>query len=310
MESKVKLLIIGSGTAGYTSAIYAGRAALFPTLITGNVLGGQLMITTDVENFPGFPIVQGPVLMDYMKKQVERSDVNLINDNVCYFSKLVNSNLFCIKTDSGRVFMAKSVIIATGAEAKWLGLPSELKYRGHGVSGCAVCDAFLYKGKKVIVVGGGNTAVEEALYLSKYASQVMLIHRRNRLKAEMCLQKKLFLNSKIKILWNSVLKEVLGLKNPLVVQGAKIIDLDKSKEYIIDAEGIFIAIGHSPNSKLFANDIDVDHEGYIVTKPKSTETSIPGVFAAGDVQDKIYRQAATAAGSGCMAALEAIKYIG
>ena len=305
---KTEVLIIGSGPAGYSAAIYAARSALNPILVSGSQPGGQLTITTDVENYPGFAeTIQGPWLMEQMKQQSEKAGTKFINDTIKNVE--LTKNPFIASGDSGNVYEAKSIIIATGAQAKWLGLESEKKYMGFGVSGCATCDGFFYKNKEVIVVGGGNTAVEEALYLTNHASKVTLIHRRDSLRAEKILQERLFKHPKIHILWDTVLLEVLGTDKPLSVEGAKIKNLKTGKEDKIKIDGIFIAIGHKPNTELFKGSIDMDDEGYIITHPDSTITSMPGVFASGDVQDKIYRQAVTAAGTGCMAALEVSKFL-
>jgi thioredoxin reductase (NADPH) len=305
---KTEVLIIGSGPAGYSAAIYAARSALNPILVSGSQPGGQLTITTDVENYPGFAeTIQGPWLMEQMKQQSEKAGTKFINDTIKNVE--LTKNPFIASGDSGNVYEAKSIIIATGAQAKWLGLESEKKYMGFGVSGCATCDGFFYKNKEVIVVGGGNTAVEEALYLTNHASKVTLIHRRDSLRAEKILQERLFKHPKIHILWDTVLLEVLGTDKPLSMEGAKIKNLKTGKEDKIKINGIFIAIGHKPNTELFKGSIDMDDEGYIITHPDSTITSMPGVFASGDVQDKIYRQAVTAAGTGCMAALEVSKFL-
>lgn len=302
-----KLIIIGSGPAGYTAAIYAARASFEPLLITGMQPGGQLSITTDVENYPGFAkAIQGPWLMEQMQEQAIHVGTEIIHDYVTKVDLL--SRPFTIFTDSS-TFTADSIIIATGAQAKWMGLPSETKFQGFGVSGCATCDGFFFKNKKVIVVGGGNSAVEEALHLTHHASEVILIHRRDQLRAEKILQERLFKHPKVKILWNTALEEVLGTESPKSVTGAKLKNIINNEITQIDIDGIFIAIGHSPNTSIFANQVELDSEGYIITKPNSTQTSIPGVFACGDVQDKIYRQAVTAAGTGCMSALEAAKFL-
>jgi len=305
---KTEVLIIGSGPAGYSAAIYAARSALNPILVSGSQPGGQLTITTDVENYPGFAeTIQGPWLMEQMKQQSEKAGTEFINDTIKNVE--LTKNPFIASGDSGNVYEAKSIIIATGAQAKWLGIESEKKYMGFGVSGCATCDGFFYKNKEVIVVGGGNTAVEESLYLTNHASKVTLIHRRDSLRAEKILQERLFNHPKIHILWDTVLLEVLGTDKPLSVEGAKIKNLKTGREDKIKIDGIFIAIGHKPNTELFKGSIDMDDEGYIITHPDSTKTSTPGIFASGDVQDKIYRQAVTAAGTGCMAALEVSKFL-
>jgi len=306
-DNHYKVIIIGSGPAGYTAAIYAARASFKPLLITGMQPGGQLSITTDVENYPGFAsAIQGPWLMEQMQKQAEHVGTELVHD---YVTKIDLSNKpFTIFTDSKK-YTADSVVIATGAQAKWMGLPSETKFQGFGVSGCATCDGFFFRNKKVIVVGGGNSAVEEALHLTHHASEVILVHRRDQLRAEKILQERLFKHPKIKIMWNTALEEILGNESPKMVTGVKLKDTTNGKITQIDIDGVFIAIGHSPNTSLFTNQIDLDSENYIITKPNSTQTSVPGVFACGDAQDKIYRQAVTAAGSGCMAALDAERYL-
>ena len=307
-EYKTEVLIIGSGPAGYSAAIYAARAALAPILVSGQQPGGQLTITTDVENYPGFAeTIQGPWLMEEMRQQSEKAGTQIVNDMIID----VNFKLypFVAIGDNGDKYLANSIIIATGAQAKWLGLESEKKFMGFGVSGCATCDGFFYKNKEVIVIGGGNTAVEEALYLTNHASKVILVHRRDALRAEKILQDRLFKHPKIQIIWDSALEEVLGSENPLSVEGAKIKNLKTGNISNLKVDGIFIAIGHKPNTGLFKGKLDMDEEGYIITHPDSTKTSVEGVFAAGDVQDKIFRQAVTAAGTGCMASLEALKFI-
>ena len=302
------VLIIGSGPAGYTAAIYAARANLKPHLVSGLEPGGQLTITTDVENYPGFgDVIQGPWLMEEMKKQALNVGTVFHNDIVT--SVNFESQPFISKTESGNQFLSKSVIIATGAQARWLNLESENKYKGFGISACATCDGFFFKNQKVIVVGGGNSAVEEALYLTKFASKVLLVHRRDKLRAEKILQDRLFKNKKIEVIWNSKVVEFLGDENP---QNLKQVILENTKNgqtVTEEINGAFIAIGHDPATSLFKGKVDMDDEDYIITKNDSTETSVQGVFAAGDVKDKIYRQAVTAAGMGCMAALEAEKFI-
>ncbi len=302
-----QLIIIGSGPAGYTAAIYAARAAFSPLLITGMQPGGQLSITTDVENYPGFAAaIQGPWLMEQMHKQAEHVGTCIIHD---YVTKVDFSKTpFSISTDS-TTYTADSVIIATGAQAKWLGLASEAKFQGFGVSGCATCDGFFFRNKKVIVVGGGNSAVEEALHLTHHASEVFLVHRRDELRAEKILQERLFKNPKIKFIWNSAIEEILGADNPKTVTGVRLKNVLNNETQEMHIDGVFIAIGHKPNTDLFKDQLELDHEGYIITKPNSTLTNIAGIFACGDVQDKIYRQAVTAAGTGCMAALDAGKYL-
>jgi len=302
------VLIIGSGSAGYTAAIYAARANLQPHLVSGLQPGGQLTITTDVENYPGFgDIVQGPWLMDQMKIQAEKVGTVIHNEiitDVDFQTKPYTAN-----TDSGIQFKSKTIIISTGAQARWLGIDSEEKFKGYGISACATCDGFFFKDKEVAVIGGGNTAVEEALFLTNFASKVTLIHRRDSLRAEKILQERLFKNSKIKILWNKKVIEFLGSKEPIALEKIKLEDTINQKHSELSMSGVFIAIGHDPATSLFVNKLNMDKENYIITKPDSTETSIKGVFAAGDVKDKIYRQAVTAAGMGCMAALEAEKYL-
>ena len=305
---KTKVLIVGSGPAGLTAAIYAARAALDPILIHGMQPGGQLTITTDVENYPGFAKpIQGPWLMQEMEAQAEHVGAKLVHD---YVEKVeLDKTPFKAFTSSGDVYEADSIIICTGAEAKWLGLKSEQEFQGFGVSGCATCDGFFFKNKEVIVVGGGNTAVEEALFLTSHANKVYLVHRRGELRAEKILQDRLFANKKIELVWNHELDEVIGTKDPKSVTSVRLKDVNSGKIKEIACEGVFIAIGHKPNTDMFKGFMNIDNEGYIITLPNSTKTSINGVFAAGDVQDKIYRQAVTAAGTGCMAALEADKYL-
>ena len=302
------VLIIGSGSAGYTAAIYAARANLQPHLVSGLQPGGQLTITTDVENYPGFgDIIQGPWLMDQMKIQAEKVGTVIHNEiitDVNFQTKPYTAN-----TDSGIQFKSKTIIISTGAQARWLGIDSEEKFKGYGISACATCDGFFFKDKEVAVIGGGNTAVEEALFLTNFASKVTLIHRRDSLRAEKILQERLFKNSKIKILWNKKAIEFLGSKEPISLEKIKLEDTINQKHSELFMSGVFIAIGHDPATSLFVNKLNMDKENYIITKPDSTETSIEGVFAAGDVKDKIYRQAVTAAGMGCMAALEAEKFL-
>ena len=302
------VLIIGSGSAGYTAAIYAARANLQPHLVSGLQPGGQLTITTDVENYPGFgDIIQGPWLMDQMKIQAEKVGTVIHNEiitDVNFQTKPYTAN-----TDSGIQFKSKTIIISTGAQARWLGIDSEEKFKGYGISACATCDGFFFKDKEVAVIGGGNTAVEEALFLTNFASKVTLIHRRDSLRAEKILQERLFNNSKIKILWNKKAIEFLGSKEPISLEKIKLEDTINQKHSELSMSGVFIAIGHDPATSLFVNKLNMDKENYIITKPDSTETSIEGVFAAGDVKDKIYRQAVTAAGMGCMAALEAEKFL-
>ena len=303
-----KLIILGSGPAGCTAAIYAARAGLKPILIRGLEPGGQLTITTDVDNYPGYEnTIQGPWLMDQMEKQALSVGTKLVNGTVIKCD--LTSKPIKLELDNGESYFSDACIIATGASARWLNLPSEKKYRGFGVSACATCDGFFYKNKEVIVVGGGNTAVEEALFLTNFASKVTLVHRRSELRAEKILQERLFKNNKINIIWDHVLKEVKGSDSPLIVNQAVLESIKDKKLMKIDVSGIFVAIGHDPNTKLFINQLNMDDENYILTANDSTKTNIEGVYAAGDVQDKIYRQAVTAAGHGCMAALEAEKYL-
>jgi thioredoxin reductase (NADPH) len=303
-----KVLILGSGPAGYTAAIYAARAMLKPILVHGSQPGGQLTTTTDVENYPGYSkIIQGPWLMEEMKGQAEAVGTKMIQDHINEVD--VSNKPFKAVGDSGQVYTADSIIISTGAQARWLNIESEKKFRGFGVSACATCDGFFFKDKEVAVVGGGNAAVEEAMFLTKFASKVKLIHRRNELRAEKMLQEKLKSNKKIEIIWNSVVDEVLGTNEPKSVNGIKIKNTKDKKIKELKIDGLFIAIGHDPATSLFKNQLKMDKDGYLITKPDSTETSIPGVFAAGDVKDKIFRQAVTAAGMGCMSALEAEKYL-
>jgi len=307
-DHKTKLLIIGSGPAGYTAAIYAARANLNPILVQGDQPGGQLTITTDVENYPGYAdVIQGPWLMEQMEKQAAHVGTTIILDHISQvnFSK----KPFVGQGASGDTYRADVVIIATGAQAKWLGLESETKYRGYGVSGCATCDGFFFKDKHVAIVGGGNVAVEDALFLTNFASKVTLVHRRDALRAEKTLQDRLFKNPKIEILWNHVLEEVHGEDNPKKVTSATFKNVKSGEKSKLTIEGLFIAIGHKPNTALFKGQLNMDEEGYIICPPGSCETNIPGVYAAGDVQDKWYRQAVTAAGQGCMAALDAEEYI-
>ena len=303
-----KVIIIGSGPAGYTAGIYAARATLKPLLIEGIQPGGQMTTTTDVENYPGFAdVIQGPWLMDQMRVQAEHVGTEIERDHILEAD--VKRRPFTLKGDSGTVYTADTLIIATGAKARWLGLPSEERFKGYGVSACATCDGFFFRGKRVIVIGGGNTAVEEAIYLANIASHVTLVHRRGALRAEKILQERLFANPKIEVMWNSELHEVLGIENPRTVTGAALKNTQTGSIVTVPADGIFIAIGHKPQSELFKGQIDMKPSGYILVKPYSTATNVPGVFAAGDVADDVYRQAVTAAGLGCMAALEAEKYL-
>jgi thioredoxin reductase (NADPH) len=303
-----KVLIIGAGPAGYTAAIYAARANLSPILVAGMQPGGQLMITTDVENYPGFAdVIQGPWLMEQMEAQAAHVGTRIIHDLIADVD--FGRKPFRCQGDSGDRYTADSIIIATGAQARWLGLASEQTLQGRGVSACATCDGFFYRGKTVAVVGGGNTAVEEALYLTHHADKVTLIHRRDSLRAEKILQSRLFANPRIDVVWNSTVTEIVGGGAPEVVTGVRLRDTRGGMERVLPVDGVFIAIGHSPTTGIFAGHVEMDTEGYIRTTPGSTRTSVPGVFAAGDVQDKIFRQAVTAAGTGCMAALEAEKYL-
>ena len=303
-----KVLILGSGPAGYTAAIYAARAMLKPILVHGSQPGGQLTTTTDVENYPGYSkVIQGPWLMDEMKGQAEAVGTEMIQDHINKVN--LSKKPFEAIGDSGQVYTADSFIISTGAQARWLNLKSEQEFRGFGVSACATCDGFFFKDKEVAVVGGGNAAVEEAMFLTKFASKVHLIHRRNELRAEKMLQEKLKTNKKIEIIWDSAVDEVVGTTEPKVVNSLKIKNLKTKNITDLKVDGLFIAIGHDPATALFKDQLDMDKEGYLITKPDSTETNIPGVFAAGDVKDKIFRQAVTAAGMGCMSALEAEKFI-
>jgi thioredoxin reductase (NADPH) len=305
-----KALIIGSGPAGYTAAIYAARAMLEPILVSGIQMGGQLTITTDVENYPGFADpIQGPWLMDQMRAQAEHMGTRLVTDTIVK-ADLAGARPFHMVGDSGDTYSADTVIIATGAQARWLGLPSEAKFQGFGVSACATCDGFFYRGKHVLVIGGGNTAVEEALYLTHHAAKVTLIHRRDHFRAERIMQQRLFDNPKIEVIWNTALDEVLGTDGfPPSVNGARLRNVLTGEKTDIAVDGIFVAIGHAPAVDLFKDQLKLKPSGYIWTAPDSTATSIPGVFAAGDVTDDVFRQAVTAAGMGCMAALEAEKYL-
>ena len=303
-----KLLIIGSGPAGYTAAVYAARAMLEPVLVRGLQPGGQLTITTDVENYPGFAdAIQGPWLMEQMEAQAAHVGTEIISDIITKAD--LNTRPFTMTGDSGQIYTADTVIIATGAQAKWLGLESEQRFQGFGVSACATCDGFFYRNKEVLVVGGGNTAVEEALFLTNFASKVTLVHRRDSLRSEKILQQRLLAHDKIDVVWNSEIDEVLGTDDPLVVTGARLRNTHTGDTHEVTADGIFIAIGHAPSTELFTEQLQTKSGGYLITAPDSTVTSIEGVYAAGDVTDDIYRQAVTAAGMGCMAALEAEKYL-
>jgi thioredoxin reductase (NADPH) len=310
VERKVhaKVVIIGSGPAGYTAAIYAARAMLEPVMIAGIQPGGQLTITTDVENYPGFAdVIQGPWLMDQMKAQAEHVGTRMINDIIVEVD--FDKHPFVLIGDSGTRYTADSVIIATGAQARWLGLDSETKFQGFGVSACATCDGFFYRGKEVVVVGGGNTAVEEALFLTNFASKVTVVHRRGEFRAERILQQRLFKNPKVEVIWNAEIEEVYGDSMPRSVKGVKIRDTKTGHVTEKDVDGVFIAIGHSPATSIFSGKLDMKPGGYLEVQPGSTSTNIPGVFAAGDVTDDDYRQAVTAAGMGCMAALDAEEYL-
>jgi len=303
-----KVLILGSGPAGYTAAIYAARAMLEPVLVAGLQPGGQLTITTDVENYPGFAdAVQGPWLMEQMQAQAEHVGTRVDYEMVT--SVDLSSRPFTLQGDGDKTYQADSLIIATGAQAKWLGIPGEEKLKGFGVSACATCDGFFFKEKQVVVIGGGNTAVEEALFLTKFAAEVTLIHRRDSLRADKTNQMRLEKNPKVRIIWNSVVDEVLGGGEPAVVSGVRVRDVVTGTTSELAAHGVFVAIGHQPATEIFHGQLDMDDEGYILTAPDSTKTSVPGVYAAGDVKDKIFRQAVTAAGMGCMAALEAEKFL-
>jgi len=304
-----KILIIGSGPAGYTAAIYAARANLGPIMVQGMQPGGQLTITTEVENYPGFAEpVQGPWLMEQMEAQARNVNAEIVTDMIVKVN--FDERPFVCTGEGGNVYIADAVIISTGAQAMWLGLPSEQKFQGFGVSACATCDGFFYRGKEVIVVGGGNTAVEEAIFLTNFASKVTLIHRRDELRSEKILQDRLFANKKIHILWDTVIEEILGDEPPMGgVTGARVRNVKTSDTSEITAHGVFIAIGHKPSTGIFTGKVNMDEQGYILKAPDRTATNIPGVFAAGDVTDKIYRQAVTAAGMGCMAALEAESFL-
>ena len=303
-----KVLILGSGPAGYTAAIYAARAMLKPVLIQGSQPGGQMTITTDVENYPGFAeVVQGPWLMEQMRLQAEHVGTEMIMDQI------VNVDLkmrpFRLEGDSGDIYTCDALIIATGAQARWLGLPSEERFKGYGVSACATCDGFFYKGKRVAVIGGGNTAVEEALFLTNFAEKVTIVHRRDSFRAEKILQQRLFKHPKIEVIWNSVVEEILGTQDSKSVRGATVRNVATGATSKIDVDGVFVAIGHAPATELFKGQLETTPSGYLITAPDSTRTSIPGVFPAGDVKDEVFRQAVTAAGMGCMAALESERYL-
>ena len=303
-----KVLILGSGPAGYTAAVYAARAMTEPVMIQGIQPGGQLTITTEVENYPGFAdVIQGPWLMEQMEAQARNVGTEIISDHITAID--LHRRPFRLVGDGGQKYTTDTLIISTGAQAKWLGIPSEEKFKGHGVSACATCDGFFYRDKKVVVIGGGNTAVEEAIFLTNFASHVTLVHRRDELRSEKILQHRLFKNEKIEVVWDSVLEEVLGDEDPLSVTGARLKNVKTDEVTDLEADGVFIAIGHAPATELFRGQIEMRQNGYIITAPDSTLTSIPGVFAAGDVTDDTFRQAVTAAGLGCMAALEAEKYL-
>ncbi|MBC6497237.1 MAG: thioredoxin-disulfide reductase [Alphaproteobacteria bacterium GM7ARS4] len=310
-KEKTRLLIIGTGPAGCTAAIYAARANLAPLLVSGLAPGGQLTITTDVENYPGFvDAVQGPDLMESMQRQASRMGARLMRESIVRLD--VSQNPMTAWCDGGGLIEADAIIIATGAKARWLGLPSEAYYKGYGVSACATCDGFFYRGKHVVVIGGGNTAVEEALYLTRHASHVTLMHRRHRLRAEQCLQDRLRAyesRGKVTIMWDHVLREVYGTKDPRAVQGIVVEHSKNGTTRRLDVEGVFVAIGHDPATEIFRTLLECDEDGYIKVAPGSTQTSVAGVFAAGDVCDKIYRQAVTAAGMGCMAALDVERFL-
>ncbi len=303
-----KVLILGSGPAGLTAAIYAARANLAPVIVAGMQPGGQMTITTDVENYPGFPdVIQGPWLMEQMQKQAEHVGAKVMHDLITSLD--LSKRPFTCIGDSGDTYTGDTLIVTTGASARWLGLESEKKYQGFGVSACATCDGFFFRGKEVAVVGGGNTAVEEALYLTNHATKVTLVHRRDSLRAEKILQQRLFEHPKVQVIWDSAIDEVLGKDGPLGVTGARVKNVNTGTTQDLKIDGLFIAIGHTPNTDLFKGVLDMDENGYLVTQADSTRTNIPGVFAAGDVQDHVYRQAVTAAGTGCMAALEADRFL-
>jgi thioredoxin reductase (NADPH) len=307
-DRHARVLVLGSGPAGYTAAIYAARAMLKPLLIQGIQPGGQLTITTDVENYPGFAdVIQGPWLMEQMKAQSEHVGTEVVFDHITEVK--LDRRPFWLKGDSGQTYTADALIIATGAQAKWLGLPSEVKFQGFGVSACATCDGFFFRDRKVLVVGGGNTAVEEALFLTNFASEVIIVHRRDHFRAEKILQNRLFANPKIKVIWDTVLTDVIGTDEPKGVTAARLKNLRTGESQELAVDGIFIAIGHKPATELFKDQLPVNAGGYIITTGKSTATAIPGVYAAGDVTDDVYRQAVTAAGQGCMAALEAERWL-
>ncbi|MCC7251212.1 thioredoxin-disulfide reductase [Hyphomicrobium sp.] len=303
-----RVVILGSGPAGYTAAIYAARAMLQPVLIQGNQPGGQLTITTDVENYPGFAdVIQGPWLMEQMKAQAEHVGTEIIMDYIVKVDLGVRP--FRLEGDSGDRYTCDALIIATGAQARWLGIPSEETFKGYGVSACATCDGFFYKGKEVVVIGGGNTAVEEAIFLTNFAKKVIVVHRRDHFRAEKILQDRLFKNNKIEVIWDSAVEEIVGEAEPRTVTAVKLRNVKTGKITKRKVDGVFVAIGHAPATELFRGQLETKPSGYLVTAPDSTATSIPGVFAAGDVKDDVYRQAVTAAGMGCMAALEAERFL-
>ena len=307
-HSHAKLIIIGSGPAGYTAAIYAARALLEPVMISGFQPGGQLMITTDVENYPGFAdVIQGPWLMEQMRLQAEHVGTHMISDHITKVD--LKQRPFRLEGDSGDTYTCDALVVATGAQAKWLGLPSEGQFQGFGVSACATCDGFFYRQKNVIVIGGGNTAVEEALFLTNFASKVTVVHRRDEFRAEKILQERLFANPKIEVIWDHALDEVHGASDPMGVTGARLKNVKTGETREVAADGVFIAIGHAPSSELFAGQLETKQGGYLVVKPGTAATAIEGVWAAGDVTDDIYRQAVTAAGMGCMAALDANRWL-
>ncbi len=308
VNKHAKVIIIGSGPAGYTAAVYAARAMLKPLLIQGIQPGGQLTITTDVENYPGYAnVIQGPWLMDQMKAQAEHVGTEIVTDHIIEVS--MKRRPFTLKGDSGQIYTSEALIIATGAQARWLGLPSEQEFQGFGVSACATCDGFFFREKEVLVVGGGNTAVEEALFLTRFAKKVTVVHRRDGFRAEKILQARLFSNPKIEVIWNTTLEAIEGTSEPRKVNSVKLKNVQSGAVSKRAVDGVFIAIGHHPSTELFKGQLEMRANGYIITAPDSTVTSVSGVFAAGDVTDETYRQAVTAAGMGCMAALDAERYL-